>query len=77
MPILTSNQALEGAQSEVEILKKEVSKQTSRAEQCVSLRNQLEKQTFELQQVTNKLKELEYEKDSYKDWQQQAKVGMT
>ncbi|KAJ0174178.1 hypothetical protein K1T71_010324 [Dendrolimus kikuchii] len=68
-------QALEGAQSEVEMLKKEVTKQTSRAEQCVSLKNQLEKQTFELQQVTNKLKELEYEKDSYKDWQQQAKTA--
>ncbi|KAM3963283.1 mitotic arrest-deficient 1 [Aphomia sociella] len=68
-------QALEGAQSEVDILKKEVTKQTSRAEQCTSLRNQLEKQTFELQQVTNKLKELEYEKDSYKDWQQQSKTA--
>ncbi|XP_075981185.1 mitotic spindle assembly checkpoint protein MAD1-like [Anticarsia gemmatalis] len=68
-------QALEGAQSEVEMLKKEVSKQTSRAEQCTTLRTQLEKQTFELQQVTNKLKELEYERDSYKDWQQQAKTA--
>ncbi|XP_026763138.2 mitotic spindle assembly checkpoint protein MAD1 [Galleria mellonella] len=68
-------QALEGAQSEVDILKKEVAKQTSRAEQCTSLRTQLEKQTFELQQVTNKLKELEYEKDSYKDWQQQSKTA--
>ncbi|KAL4714996.1 hypothetical protein ACJJTC_003147 [Scirpophaga incertulas] len=68
-------QALEGAQSEVDILKKEVAKQTSRAEQCITLKTQLEKQTFELQQVTNKLKELEYEKDSYKDWQQQAKTA--
>ncbi|XP_045452576.1 mitotic spindle assembly checkpoint protein MAD1-like [Melitaea cinxia] len=68
-------QALEGAQQEVEILKKEVARQTSRAEQCTTLRTQLEKQTFELQQVTNKLKELEYEKDSYKDWQQQAKTA--
>lgn len=68
-------QAYSGAQSEVEMLKKEVAKQTSRAEQCTSLRNQLEKQTFELQQATSKLKELEYERDSYKDWQQQAKVG--
>ncbi|CAG9564077.1 unnamed protein product [Danaus chrysippus] len=68
-------QALEGAQQEVQILKKEVSKQTSRAEQCSTLRSQLEKQTFELQQITNKLKELEYEKDSYKDWQQQVKTA--
>ncbi|XP_028156742.1 GRB10-interacting GYF protein 2-like [Ostrinia furnacalis] len=68
-------QALEGAQCEVEMLKKEVARQTSRAEQCVSLKTQLEKQTFELQQVTNKLKELEYERDSYKDWQQQAKTA--
>ncbi|CAG5055659.1 unnamed protein product [Parnassius apollo] len=68
-------QALEGAQSEVEMLKKEVAKQTNRAEQCTSLRTQLEKQTFELQEVTNKLKELEYERDSYKDWQQQAKTA--
>lgn len=57
------------------MLKKEVTKQTSRAEQCTSLRTKLEKTTFELQQVTSKLKELEYEKDSYKDWQQQAKVS--
>lgn len=56
------------------MLKKEVAKQTSRADLCTSMRNQLEKQTFELQQVTNKLKELEYERDSYKDWQTQAKV---
>ncbi|XP_050550783.1 mitotic spindle assembly checkpoint protein MAD1 [Spodoptera frugiperda] len=68
-------QALEGAQSEVEILKGEVAKQTTRAEQCTTLRTQLEKQTFELQSVTNKLKELEYERDSYKDWQQQAKTA--
>nr|XP_049701115.1 mitotic spindle assembly checkpoint protein MAD1 [Helicoverpa armigera] len=68
-------QALEGAQSEVEMLKTEVAKQTSRAEQCTTLRNQLEKQSFELQSVTNKLKELEYERDSYKDWQQQAKTA--
>lgn len=68
-------QALEGVQSEVEMLKKEITKQTSRAEQCTTLRTQLEKQTFELQQVTNKLKELEYEKDSIKDWQQQAKTA--
>ncbi|KAL0869832.1 hypothetical protein ABMA27_006040 [Loxostege sticticalis] len=68
-------QALEGAQSEVEMLKKEVTRQTSRAEQCTTLKTQLEKQTFELQQVTNKLKELEYERDSYKDWQQQAKTA--
>lgn len=65
---------MEGAQSEVDILKLEVSKQTGKADQYVSLRNQLEKQTFELQQVTNKLKEMEYERDSYKDWQTQAKV---
>lgn len=58
----------------MEILKKELAKQTSRAEQCTTLRTQLEKQTFELQQVSNSLKELEYERDSYKDWQQQAKV---
>ncbi|CAH0724385.1 unnamed protein product, partial [Brenthis ino] len=68
-------QAIEGAQQEVEMLKKEVAKQTSRAEQCTSLRTKLEKTTFELQQVTSKLKELEYEKDSYKDWQQQAKTA--
>ncbi|XP_053614336.1 mitotic spindle assembly checkpoint protein MAD1 [Plodia interpunctella] len=68
-------QAIESYQSEVEILKKEVAKQTTRAEQCTSLRTQLEKQTFELQQVTSKLKELEYERDSYKDWQQQAKTA--
>ncbi|CAH2089463.1 unnamed protein product [Euphydryas editha] len=68
-------QALEGAQQEVEILKKEVTRQTSRAEQCTTLRTQFEKQTFELQQLTNKLKELEYERDSYKDWQQQAKTA--
>ncbi|XP_049877340.1 mitotic spindle assembly checkpoint protein MAD1 [Pectinophora gossypiella] len=68
-------QALEGAQSEVEMLKNEVAKQTSRAEQCSSLRTQLEKTTFELQQVTSKLKELEYERDSYKDWQTQAKTA--
>ncbi|CAH0764364.1 unnamed protein product [Diatraea saccharalis] len=68
-------QALEGAQTEVEILKKEVAKQTARAEQCITLKNQLEKQTFELQQVTSKLKEIEYERDSYKDWQQQAKTA--
>ncbi|CAH2042310.1 unnamed protein product, partial [Iphiclides podalirius] len=68
-------QALEGAQSEVEMLKNEVAKQTSRGEQCITLRTQLEKQTFELQQVTNKLKELEYERDSYKDWQTQAKTA--
>lgn len=58
------------------MLKKEVTRQTSRAEQCTTLKTQLEKQTFELQQVTNKLKELEYERDSYKDWQQQAKVEL-
>ncbi|XP_072942423.1 mitotic spindle assembly checkpoint protein MAD1-like [Epargyreus clarus] len=68
-------QALEGAQSEVEMLKKEVAKQTSKAEQCTTLKTQLEKQNFELQHVTNKLKELEYERDSYKDWQQQAKTA--
>ncbi|XP_073953707.1 mitotic arrest-deficient 1 isoform X2 [Choristoneura fumiferana] len=68
-------QALEGAQSEVEMLKKELAKQTSRAEQCTALRTKLEKQTFELQQVTSKLKEIQYEKDSYKDWQQQAKTA--
>lgn len=59
------------------MLKAEVEKLTSKAEQCTSLRTQLEKQTFELQQVTNKLKEIEYEKDSYKDWQQQVKVKNT
>ncbi|XP_063385947.1 mitotic spindle assembly checkpoint protein MAD1 [Cydia fagiglandana] len=68
-------QALEGAQAEVEMLKKELAKQTSRAEQCTNLRTQLEKQTFELQQANSKLKELQYEKDSYKDWQQQAKTA--
>ncbi|KAJ8717193.1 hypothetical protein PYW08_005592 [Mythimna loreyi] len=68
-------QALEGSQSEVEMLKAEVTKQTSRAEQCTTLRTQMEKQAFELQSVTNKLKELEYERDSYKDWQQQAKTA--
>ncbi|XP_046969859.1 mitotic spindle assembly checkpoint protein MAD1 [Vanessa cardui] len=68
-------QALEGAQQEVEMLKKEVTRQTSRAEQCTTLRTQVEKQTFELQQVTSKLKEIEYERDSYKDWQQQAKTA--
>ncbi|XP_026320731.1 mitotic spindle assembly checkpoint protein MAD1-like [Hyposmocoma kahamanoa] len=68
-------QALEGAQSEIEMLKKELAKQTSRAEQCTQMRTQLEKQTFELQQVSSKLKELEYERDSYKDWQQQAKTA--
>ncbi|XP_068620125.1 mitotic spindle assembly checkpoint protein MAD1 isoform X2 [Battus philenor] len=68
-------QALEAAQSEVEMLKKEVAKQTSRGEQCTNLKTQLEKQTFELQQATNKLKELEYERDSFKDWQQQAKTA--
>lgn len=74
MSIIIFLQALEGAQSEVEMLKKELAKQTSRAEQCTQMRTQLEKQTFELQQVSSKLKELEYERDSYKDWQQQAKV---
>ncbi|CAH2243011.1 mitotic spindle assembly checkpoint protein MAD1 [Pararge aegeria] len=68
-------QALEGAQHEVEMLKKEVAKQTSKAEQCITLRSQVDKQTFELQSVTNKLKEIEYERDSYKDWQQQAKTA--
>lgn len=68
-------QALEGAQSEVEMLKKELVKQTSRAEQCTQLKNQLEKQNFEFQQVTSKLKELEYERDSYKDWQTQSKTA--
>ncbi|XP_034835288.1 mitotic spindle assembly checkpoint protein MAD1-like [Maniola hyperantus] len=68
-------QALEGAQQEVEMLKKEVAKQTAKAEQCVTLRTQVEKQSFELQSVSNKLKELEYERDSYKDWQQQVKTA--
>ncbi|XP_041985078.1 mitotic spindle assembly checkpoint protein MAD1 [Aricia agestis] len=68
-------QAHEGAQQEVEMLKKELARQTQRAEQCTTLRTQLEKQNFELQQANNKLKELEYEKDSYKDWQQQAKTA--
>ncbi|XP_023954381.2 mitotic spindle assembly checkpoint protein MAD1 isoform X2 [Bicyclus anynana] len=68
-------QALEGAQQEVEILKKEVARQTARAEQCTTLRTQVEKQTLELQTVTNKLKEIEYERDSYKDWQQQVKTA--
>lgn len=74
--ILHIIQALEGAQAEVDMLKKEVAKQTSRAEQCTTLRTQLEKQTFELQQANSKLKEIQYEKDSYKDWQQQAKVTL-
>ncbi|KOB65388.1 Mitotic spindle assembly checkpoint protein MAD1 [Operophtera brumata] len=51
-------QALEAAQSEADMLKKEVSKQTEKADQCVSLRNQLEKQTFELQQATKLEKEV-------------------
>ncbi|XP_014358926.2 mitotic spindle assembly checkpoint protein MAD1 isoform X1 [Papilio machaon] len=68
-------QALEGAQSEVELLKKEVARQTSRAEQCTALKTQLDKQTFELQQVNSKLKDLEYERDCYKDWQQHAKTA--
>ncbi|GBP62870.1 hypothetical protein EVAR_24975_1 [Eumeta japonica] len=66
-------QAYQGAQSEVEMLKTEIAKLTPKAEQCTTLKNQLDKQTFEVQQLSNKLKELEYEKDSYKDWQQQAK----
>lgn len=65
---------MEGAQSEVELLKKEVARQTGRAEQCIALKTQLDKQTFELQQVNSKLKDLEYERDCYKDWQQHAKV---
>ncbi|XP_030024443.2 mitotic spindle assembly checkpoint protein MAD1 [Manduca sexta] len=68
-------QALEEAQSEVEILKTEVAKQTSRAEQCTEMKIQIEKQNFELQQVNSKLKELEYERDSIKDWQTQAKTA--
>lgn len=59
------------------MLKKELVKQTSRAEQCTQLKNQLEKQNFEFQQVTSKLKELEYERDSYKDWQTQSKVNVS
>lgn len=66
--------ALEDAQQESQLLKGEVEKLKTKADQCTGLKAQLEKQTFELQQVTSKLKEIEYEKDSYKDWQQQAKV---
>ncbi|XP_045777469.1 mitotic spindle assembly checkpoint protein MAD1-like [Maniola jurtina] len=68
-------QALEGAQQEVEMLKKELARQTAKAEQCISLHTQVEKQKIELESVTNKLKELEYERDSYMDWQQQAKTA--
>ncbi|CAF4806271.1 unnamed protein product [Pieris macdunnoughi] len=67
--------ALEDAQQESQLLKGEVEKLKTKADQCTSLRAQLEKQTFELQQVSNKLKEIEYERDSYKDWQQQAKTA--
>ncbi|CAH4030528.1 unnamed protein product [Pieris brassicae] len=67
--------ALEDAQEESQLLKGEVEKLKTKADQCTSLRAQLEKQTFELQQATNKLKEIEYERDSYKDWQQQAKTA--
>ncbi|XP_045501604.1 mitotic spindle assembly checkpoint protein MAD1 [Colias croceus] len=67
--------ALEGAQEESEFLKGEVEKLKEKSDQCTSLKAQLEKQAFEMQQATNKLKEIEYERDSYKDWQQQAKTA--
>ncbi|XP_026742126.1 mitotic spindle assembly checkpoint protein MAD1 [Trichoplusia ni] len=68
-------QALEGAQSESELLKKEVARLSTKAEQCSTMRSQLEKTMFELQVANNRVKELEYEKDSYHDWQQQVKTA--
>ncbi|XP_045784556.1 mitotic spindle assembly checkpoint protein MAD1-like [Maniola jurtina] len=68
-------QAFEGAQDEVKTLKAELSRQRKKAKECISLRIRVEKQTFELESLTNKLKNLEYERDSYKDWQQLSKTA--
>ncbi|CAK1552907.1 unnamed protein product [Leptosia nina] len=67
--------ALEDAQEESELLRGEVEKLKAKADQCTALKSQLEKQSFELQQVSSKLKEIEYERDSYKDWQIQTKTA--
>lgn len=56
------------------MLKKELERQTSRAEQCVSMKTQLEKQNIQIQELNNKLQSLEHEKSISTLWQQHNKV---